>query len=203
MDDDEAIKLVLTLHTNSKKLQKDVITRNLDLKGALDLAELMEMAEREVKFMNNPGPLQNSKAPETDPSLFKEVEEVQRTRRKAECWWCGGSFPHQNGCPARNAVCKKCTKKGHYTRKCPKDNSSRGNMQWRRKPQSQDTNQVRIEEEEYEYGIETLHIDHTTMIQKEASDQGPEPKPELNTNVRIKINNQYVTMQVDQARKQM
>ena len=53
MNVDEAIKLVVTLHTPSKKLQPEIIAKNMDLKMVTDSARALELTQREVRFMKN------------------------------------------------------------------------------------------------------------------------------------------------------
>jgi len=53
MDDDEAIKLVVTLHTTSEKLQTAIIQKDMYLNKVIEAAKSMEMAQREVKFIKN------------------------------------------------------------------------------------------------------------------------------------------------------
>ena len=42
---DEAIKLVVTLHTPSDKLQQDIIAKDMDLKTVIDSARAMELTQ--------------------------------------------------------------------------------------------------------------------------------------------------------------
>ena len=48
---DEAIKLVVTLHTPSDKLQRDIIAKDMDLKTVIESARALELTQREVSFM--------------------------------------------------------------------------------------------------------------------------------------------------------
>ena len=49
MNEDEAMKLVMTLHTHSTSLRKQIITGDLNLQEALSKAEMLELAEKEIK----------------------------------------------------------------------------------------------------------------------------------------------------------
>ena len=51
MNLDEAIKLVVTLHTPSEKLQRDIIAKDMDLK--MVNARALELTQRVVRFMKN------------------------------------------------------------------------------------------------------------------------------------------------------
>ena len=50
MNLDEAIKLVVTLHTFSKKLQQEFIAKDMALKEVIELARDLELTAREVAF---------------------------------------------------------------------------------------------------------------------------------------------------------
>ena len=63
MNNDEAIKLVLTLHTHSVRLQNQIISKDLTLTCALEYAQALELIDKEITFMKN-----NSIAPE-NPSV--------------------------------------------------------------------------------------------------------------------------------------
>ena len=51
MGDDEAIKLVITLHTHSEKLQSSIIQKDMDLAKLVATARSLELAKREVDFL--------------------------------------------------------------------------------------------------------------------------------------------------------
>lgn len=50
MDDNEAIKLVITLHTHSEKLQSAIIQKDMDLAKVISTSRSLELAKREVEF---------------------------------------------------------------------------------------------------------------------------------------------------------
>ena len=121
MNDDEAIKLVVTLHTNSPRLQKEIITKNLSLQDTLKSAQMIELAEREIKFLKTKPPpgavkqeLQDINAIRPDQTRDpqrKKAASAETSASKAKCWNCGGDFPHQGRCAARGETCSKCGKK--------------------------------------------------------------------------------------------
>ena len=56
---------------------------------------------------------------QTDTS--KSSETHKRTSTTGKCHWCGGkSHAHRSACPAKDAICKYCSIKGHYQTVCQK-----------------------------------------------------------------------------------
>ena len=51
MDLNSAITLVMTLHTHSEKLQREIIAQDMDLKKVLATARSIELTNREIAFM--------------------------------------------------------------------------------------------------------------------------------------------------------
>ena len=51
MNLDEAIKLVVTLHTSSEKLQQEIIAKDMALKGVTEHARALELTSRELAFI--------------------------------------------------------------------------------------------------------------------------------------------------------
>ena len=56
--------------------------------------------------------------PRQKPRRAGRPKQKQDFSKKKQWTWCGrGSHSHAD-CPARDAVCHKCHKKGHYSEKC-------------------------------------------------------------------------------------
>ena len=51
MDLNSAITLVMTLHTYSEKLQRDIIAQDMDLHKVLTTARSIKLTNREIAFM--------------------------------------------------------------------------------------------------------------------------------------------------------
>ena len=133
MDDDEAIKLVVTLNTTSDKLQAAIIQKDMDLTKVIAVAKSMELAQREVRFMKN-NPMIDS--PTLDAIKGHEQEKNTRDDNKPNgyprhnhsrwrksrtielCRYCGERMPHTTQCKARNATCRSCNKRGHFAKVC-------------------------------------------------------------------------------------
>ena len=178
MNNDEAIKLVITLHTYCEKLQNLIITGNLNLKEALNKAEMIELAEKEIKFIKHTKTLNPTS--DTDIHTVKK-EKMIKSQKKSECWNCGGEFPHRNGCPARSVTCSKCSKKGHFAKVCRSKNANKT------------LHDVVETEEEVDGCIDSVVPINAVNENEKNKNPGVYPS----TNVKIKMNGQYVLMQVD------
>ena len=59
--------------------------------------------------------------------MLKQVRAPQPLqKRKGKCWYCGRCRHPRQLCPARNAICFKCSIKGHSAQVCREANPSRG-----------------------------------------------------------------------------
>ena len=104
MNEDEAMKLVMTLHTPSTSLRKQIITGDLNLQEALSKAEMLELAEKEIKDMTEK-PLTQKKEEtfdeyDTNPVRKNDTNPVKKNN-ESKCRYCGGKYPHQSQCPAK------------------------------------------------------------------------------------------------------
>ena len=206
MDGDEAIKLVLTLHTNSPRLQKEIITKNLSLQDTLKSAQMIELAEREIKFLKEKPPpgarkseLHDINAIRSDhmrDSTRKNASATDATVAKSKCWTCGGDFPHQGSCPARSGTCNKCGKKGHYARVC-NDSTGASKVTSNRRRGPKPVRQVEEEDEGDDYGMDCITLDHIQEVNKTATSEGAKHDKYPSTTARIKVNGQYILMEVD------
>ena len=87
-----------------------------------DQARSLDSAARSSESYSVPPPPVNAAMPQadvvpdppTDPSTLTAAPGMQRQK----CFFCGNSRHPQSKCPARNATCSKCQKKGHYQVVC-------------------------------------------------------------------------------------
>ena len=95
----------------SEKLQLD---NDLTLEKAVTQARQAEIVKRQQPLVRG----------EQGATLVGGVQKARDTRGKSSgkpipCSWCGRSPKHDlEKCPARNAVCRKCKKRGHYQAVC-------------------------------------------------------------------------------------
>ena len=106
---------MMTLHTHSEKLQREIIAQDMDLKKVLATACSIELTDREIAFMKQ----HNIEATASPTPVYA----VQGKHPKAEhlfkskgktieiCRYCGERTPHKGKCKAMSATCKSCNKK--------------------------------------------------------------------------------------------
>ena len=96
--------------------------KTLDLKTAVELARSLEMAERQNQLFK---PLYSA-ATATTEDLQQTVQDLNiddpntsaSAQSASKCFFCGLSRHPRSACPAKDAICKKCNKKGHFARVC-------------------------------------------------------------------------------------
>ena len=196
MNNDEAIKLVQALHTRSTRLQKEIISKDLTLTCALEYAQALELTDKEITFMKN-----NSIAPENPSvqSLRKRPTKApfggNRTENSGPSWkqrigrYCGRDFPHKNICPAKHVTCNVCGKRGHFAKVCES-----------RPPKVLPPSKTISTIQEAEYDCNVITMDQVTLINHtstSAREVNSEERKYPETDVKIKVNNQYIRMQVD------
>lgn len=94
-----------------------------DLQTILAQALSMDKAENDAKmFIQNPvaAAVPKQEEPKT-PSNQSDDEQLSAAMNKSKtqkCYFCGLSKHPRDKCPAREAVCNKCEKVGHYAKAC-------------------------------------------------------------------------------------
>ena len=106
--------------------QRLLESRSLDLPTAYEKAHTLEMAEKHAVSFNQPESVATVSAavPESADSVSGTVTEAPHLAaavggyRGAKCFFCGFDRHPRRRCPARNATCGNCGKKGHYAKVC-------------------------------------------------------------------------------------
>ena len=95
--------------------------QTLDLKSAVELARSLEMAERQNQSFR-PGYAAAAVPTLEEQQALQELTLGDSTSASAtnnqKCYFCGQSRHPKSVCPARDATCKKCHKKGHFAKVC-------------------------------------------------------------------------------------
>ena len=106
-------QIVEKIESNALR-EKMLMEADLSLDKAVTMARQYEQAVADARLLCNQLP------PDTAVHAVKHHQAVERKPTKRFCFRCGAvdhlSFNDQ--CPAKNATCNKCKKKGHFAKVC-------------------------------------------------------------------------------------
>ncbi|XP_059084410.1 uncharacterized protein LOC131881541 [Tigriopus californicus] len=112
-----------------------------DARRFLLSSESAKQGARQVGFSSTPGPnfsvqankqssysKRKSGFPHAKPTSLPKISEVKKDRGTSSCFCCGGSRHPRRDCPAKEANCTSCGRKGHLSHLCrsisPKSSAS-------------------------------------------------------------------------------
>lgn len=138
---EEALRDRLVCGLRNESIQRRLLTEdNLDLKRALELAQSMELAQRNAQVLKEGNEtnfeVPSDSHPKVVAQLQEENEEIDRvgwqprpqgtsgTGRK--CYRCGRSDHLAHNCVHKNTVCHSCKKLGHLAKVCRSQFQGRG-----------------------------------------------------------------------------
>lgn len=108
------------LHSNQIR-QRLLENNTLDLKTMFDQARALDSAMRSSESYSAPQPV-TAAAPEVATQDPNQGDSAQSDPTIAatdlKCFFCGNPKHPRSKCPARDAVCNKCHKKGHFAKVC-------------------------------------------------------------------------------------
>lgn len=101
--------------------QRLLENKTLDLKTMFDQARSLESAMKSSESYSTPDTLVNAAVPAKSSksqdsqknTLAAAVETTSST-----CYFCGNNRHPRSKCPAKEAICAKCQKRGHYAKVC-------------------------------------------------------------------------------------
>ena len=127
---DAFISGLTSSNIRQRLLEKDTLT----LENAFDSARSLEMAERHNQSFNPTNSyvaasrtIENNMPNESDLSKSEYLEEPNYSASMSSkiCFFCGYKRDHpRSKCPAKDAVCKNCSKIGHFAKACLKKKQS-------------------------------------------------------------------------------
>ena len=136
---DQVIEKCRSVHLWRKFLEK---SGNILLKDLQDVARAFEAVDLQMKAMETPSECcqqktsQNGK--EREMTVLLEEQHLTGKRNRDATVAIDGHFARDAQCPARNQVCKRCGKRGHYA-VCGKTQGS-GKPKWK----TSDTNNQKV-----------------------------------------------------------
>ncbi len=122
---DEAVRDAFITGLLSGSIRQRLLeNKTLDLQTAFDQARALDTAQKSSETYNS-NLLTSAAAtalpePEEQNKVREETGEryVASTSRSGKCFFCGNRPHARSICPAREAICNKCKKKGHYQKVC-------------------------------------------------------------------------------------
>ena len=119
---EESIQNAFITGLRSPSIRQRLLENNtLDLKTVFDQARSLELAMRNSESYSSLPSSVNAAVP---PATTEDQEEIDPgtlaavTSGASTCFFCGNSNHPCSRCPARDAVCFKCQKKGHFAKVC-------------------------------------------------------------------------------------
>ena len=98
--------------------QRLLENQTLDLATMFDQARALDSAQRNSDlYMSQSGYTVSASVPEQNTSSEEPRESVSAAA-SSKCFFCGYSRHPRSKCPAREATCNKCQKKGHFAKVC-------------------------------------------------------------------------------------
>ena len=115
---DSFIRGLFSPHIRQRLLEE----KDLDLKSAYDIARQLELAQKQSQTYCETFPTSCAISPQavnqSDSSNLEKENTLAAASFNSSCYFCGMTRHPRSKCPARDAVCKSCGKKGHFQRVC-------------------------------------------------------------------------------------
>ena len=120
---DESIRDVLIRGFRSSSIRQRILeSRNTELQAIFEQARSLELAqEQSSSFYSSTKPEICAKTSFAKHNTDSESESTEcdiLASSVEHCFFCGSSRHPRSKCPARDATCKACGKKGHFKRVC-------------------------------------------------------------------------------------
>ncbi|GAA47763.1 hypothetical protein CLF_112619 [Clonorchis sinensis] len=127
---DEALRdaFISGLYSNTIR-QRLLEHKSLDFKTAYDHAKSLELAQKQsLSFLPNnqlPCATVSNDPPKSPRSQVSSHEQTTAVSMGTPCFFCGYARHPRYKCPAKDATCKNCGKKGHFQKVCRSSTGSR------------------------------------------------------------------------------
>lgn len=123
----ETVRDVFIAGISSKKIKERLLEKStMTLEETLNLALALETAENTSQLLTTPCPSISfapvnavNETPETSTRQNLAASNTQNNfQHSRRCFFCGGNIHQRLKCPARNADCQLCSKRGHFANVC-------------------------------------------------------------------------------------
>ena len=130
---DEAIRDSLISGLKSNQIRQRILEQDVTLNQAIEMAQSLEAAQINAESINmpsytaavsgynslNPNQASDNKV---NNSYKQEIDDKSEDSTLAaatsNCWNCGRSRHPRRLCPAKDATCNKCSRRGHFAKQC-------------------------------------------------------------------------------------
>ena len=134
-DADKEIKERIILSCKSNALRRKALREDLELTALLKAGRALELSETQAKEVESDkttvNTIKHEKKNETcskkgrgrrreqhSKSRSESHKESRKSDESSKCRNCGGAYPHNDSCPARNKKCTSCGKLNHFAKVC-------------------------------------------------------------------------------------
>lgn len=102
--------------TAHQRIRERLLLETYSLDKAIEIARQLESGMKEAKLLSE----SKVEIPDCTESIqvVSSKNSLGKVNQKCFCCGLGGHFAKNPNCPALNAVCRKCNKKGHFERVC-------------------------------------------------------------------------------------
>ena len=128
---DEAVRDAFISGLQSSLIRQRLLENStLDLETACNQARSLESAKKSsdsYQITQTPNLAAASTTPQSNSDVVSELtEKAASATTSKKCYFCGLKYHPISKCPARDAICNKCRKDGHYQRICQSKDAPSG-----------------------------------------------------------------------------
>ena len=118
---DDAVRDAFIIGIQSNSIRQRLLENSqLNFEKAFTQAKSLELAQKQAEYIHVPHPnVYGASAVQQSPDKQdSELTELAAVNQKSICFFCGNLRHPRFKCPARNAICNNCSKKGHFQKVC-------------------------------------------------------------------------------------
>ena len=134
-DANKEIKEQIILSCKQNALRRKVLREDLDLTALLKAGRALELSETQAKGVESDKTTVNTVKHKSKYETYSRKgkgrrrekqsqpraeshKESRKSNGSSKCRNCGGAYPHNDSCPARNKKCISCGKLNHFAKVC-------------------------------------------------------------------------------------